>query len=93
MSRKHYHVIIGMSGCYMPDTVHTYTSKRKAIAAAREEYKRANDDYGDDSRHWKQVGVGNYRLCEHAGNTRQLYDLAYEIRISGPCYQECMCDA
>lgn len=97
MQHKHYHVIIGMSGCYMPDSNYVVSNRREAIAAAREEYRRADNDYDDDdSRYWKQVGVGHYRLFERAADnarTRQLYDLAYEIRTSGPCYEaECMCN-
>ena len=42
--KKHYHVLTGLSGLYMPNDVYTTTSKRNAEQYATEQKRRFNDD-------------------------------------------------
>lgn len=80
MRKKHYHVLQGLRGCYLPDDIQTYPSKKAAITAAREESKRHNWDT-EDELHFRRVSSGLYRVN------------GYEIRVTGPCYETwCACD-
>lgn len=82
MQRKHYHVLYGLRGCYRSDLSLIAQSKRQAIAMARNEAKIQNAWYADDHKERRLVrrSSGLY--------TNDLYS----VEISGPCYEECMCD-
>jgi hypothetical protein len=44
MARKHYHVLQGMEGGYLPDDNEVYTSRRDAESAAAWAARSARDD-------------------------------------------------
>jgi hypothetical protein len=42
--RRHYHVMIGLSGLYIPNDNAYFSSKRAALAYMTDEYRRFQDD-------------------------------------------------
>lgn len=44
MARKHYHVLVGSEGGYLPDSNYAYTSRRAAEMAAADEARLFLDD-------------------------------------------------
>lgn len=62
--RKHYHVLTGLQGCYMPDTDDIATSKRNALSLARYNAQRWND-YATDGDRMIQRAPGVYVARHH----------------------------
>jgi hypothetical protein len=61
VSEKHYHVLVGLCGLYMPDSNVVFTSKREAQSYARDEAERARDD-GERVRKIPHAGHGYYQV-------------------------------
>lgn len=81
MGRKHYHVLCGLRGCYMPDNNDVYRSKRAAISGAAQYAKFWNDaDYGADTGQLmvRQRGASGFYLSKH-----------HVIEVTGPCFDDC----
>jgi len=86
MSRKHYHVITGLSGLYMPNDVYTTTSQRDAEQYATEQKRRFNDDIllTDDKEYiHDKTYIGNI----HTDQFYQTRDGNEEIAIH-ECYDD-----
>jgi len=86
MSRKHYHVITGLSGLYMPNDVYTTTSQRNAEQYATEQKRRFNDDIllTDDKEYiHDKTYIGNI----HTDQFYQTRDGNEEIAIH-ECYDD-----
>lgn len=74
--RKHYHVLTGLHGCYMPDCNDIASSKRQALSLARYNAKQWNDSaYNDDRMVQRAPGV---YVAKHNW-----------IHVTGACTDDC----
>ena len=66
--KKHYHVLTGLAGLYMPNDVYTTTSKRNAEQYATEQKRMFNDDlYSHDDREYiyDHTFIGNIHTDQY----------------------------
>ena len=84
--KKHYHVLTGLAGLYMPNDVYTTTSKRDAEQYATEQKRMFNDDlYSHDDKEYiyDKTYIGNI----HTDQAYQTRDGVEEIAIH-ECYDD-----
>jgi hypothetical protein len=65
VAAKHYHVLTGMCGLYMPNENHVFSTLREAQSFAREEAARARDE-GERVRKVPHAEYGYYVIGNDA---------------------------
>ena len=80
---KHYHVISGLSGGYLPNSNEIYTSKRAALAGARWHIEQIRD-MGEKVRGSAKYGYWESRESESLPGVYWDY-----VEVTGPCQDDC----
>ena len=80
---KHYHVIAGLAGGYLPNTNDMYPTKRDALQGAMWHVEQYLDS-GEKVRGSQRSGFWMARESESLPGTFWDY-----IEVSGPCRDEC----
>ena len=84
--KKHYHVLTGLAGLYMPNDVYTTTSRRNAEQYATEQKRMFNDQlYSSDDKEYiyDKTYIGNI----HTDQAYQTRD-GNESIVINECYDD-----
>lgn len=90
MSKRHWHVVVGMGGGYMPDTAEYHATKRDALASAAEHVAGIVDDeeYNDQNLTPRRHKSGNLRRDGIVTFSRGGHDLGYYVEVTD-CTDDC----
>jgi hypothetical protein len=83
VATKHYHVIAGLQGGYIPNSNDQYPTKRDALAGAMwhvDQYRES----GEKVRGSKRAGYWIARESESLPGTFWDY-----VEVTGPCFDDC----
>lgn len=80
---KHYHVIAGLRGGYLPNSNDIYATKRDALAGAKWHIDQYRED-GEAVAGSAKAGYWIARKSESLPNTYWDY-----VEVTGPCFDEC----